>query len=484
MHRQLPTIDDLRTLPSSVWSQLREKLQAAGFAEQYNQNVRRAAIGANADGLQRPLVLWHLRRRSDVAACAFRMCVLGDAVAITDAQQLLGCPLLDTLLNAGMLIQPDPTTVVSVFDLRVFKGLLLLCDDLSHKGDAVYGAGYGTAAFCDLFPRSRPVHHALDVGCGAGAVALWISAGAERVVASDINPRALAFVKINAALNGITNVEVREGSLFESVVGERFDVITSQLPYVPRAPGTDAATYLFAGPNGNELVSRLLGEIKNHLTTGGRAMVVFEQSVAASIESQAPDCDVQLDPGTRSLFIVGEPVEADAYTLRHAAPELRRGIEAFDTAVTQMREHLHAVGIRALSPAVAIIEHAPDSRGWVATLPAGNNLWNEISTEMIERLLASQTLLRKPANGHVEACVHIPEGSLYVQPLTQVETGMEKIYLGLPPGYLVPSLELSREEWQVLKANDGRATPEPLPQELIAKAAHAGLIRDPSSADT
>ena len=36
----------------------------------------------------------------------------------------------------------------------------------------------------------------------------------------------------NAAINGITNVEWRLGSLFEPVAGERFDLIFSNPPYV------------------------------------------------------------------------------------------------------------------------------------------------------------------------------------------------------------------------------------------------------------
>jgi len=52
------------------------------------------------------------------------------------------------------------------------------------------------------------------------------------VVATDVNQRALAFTAINAALNGLDNVETRLGSLFEPVKGETFDLITCNAPYV------------------------------------------------------------------------------------------------------------------------------------------------------------------------------------------------------------------------------------------------------------
>jgi hypothetical protein len=187
------------------------------------------------------------------------------------------------------------------------------------------------------------------------------------------------------------------------------------------------------------------------------------------------------DPNTRTLFIVGGEVDADVYSLRHAAPELRCGIEAFDTAVTGMRAHLHAVGIRGLCPAIAVMEHAQGLRGWTTTLRAGNDLWNDISTEMIERLLAAQVLLREPTEGLRHARVHIPNGSLLVRPLTKASEAADKIYLGLPPGHLLSSLELSQQEWTVLEAGGGEGSLEQLPKDLVAKAAHAGLIEERST---
>ena len=80
-----------------------------------------------------------------------------------------------------------------------------------------------------LTPRRR-VGRALDIGTGNGAHALLAAAHADHVIATDVNPRALAFTQISAALNGIDNVETRLGSLFEPVAGETFDLITCNAP--------------------------------------------------------------------------------------------------------------------------------------------------------------------------------------------------------------------------------------------------------------
>jgi SAM-dependent methyltransferase len=474
MSSPLPHVDRLASLPATLWTDLRSRLDAASFASEYTHNVRRAAIGAYADVLQRPLVLWHVRRSHEAAARAIRLFVLGDPLSIDDAAALLSGPVLDALLDAALLIEFEPGRVVSAFDLRVFRGLLILCDDLAHKGDAVYGAGYGTAAFCDLSHCGGRTRTALDIGCGAGAVALWLSSRVGRVIASDVNPRALAFVRINAALNGVTNVEVRSGSLFESIDGDVFDLITSQPPYVPQAPGLRPATYLFGGPRGNELVMRLFSELPRHLSRGGRGMVVFEHPIR---NGGTADQDLfAADTATRALFIVGDEVDADSYSLRHAAPELRRGIDAFDAAATHMREHLDALAIRSLCPAVAVFERTDEGGGWTAMLRAGNNLWNEVSTDLVERLLASQAVLRAPADPGRLVRFRVPEGSLFVRRLTSTADANDTVYLGLPPGYLLSSLELSRAEWRLLTAGAEHASAEPLPHDLIAKAARVGLI--------
>ena len=78
----------------------------------------------------------------------------------------------------------------------------------------------------------RRVQKALDLGTGCGIQALLAAKHAERVVATDVNPRALAFARFNARLNGIDNIEFRLGNVFEPVEGERFGLLVANPPYV------------------------------------------------------------------------------------------------------------------------------------------------------------------------------------------------------------------------------------------------------------
>src|SRR5262249_51789078 len=70
----------------------------------------------------------------------------------------------------------------------------------------------------------RPVELALDLGTGCGYQAVFAAQHAQRVVATDVNPRAVAFARFNALLNGADNIEVREGDGLAAVEGETFDL--------------------------------------------------------------------------------------------------------------------------------------------------------------------------------------------------------------------------------------------------------------------
>jgi release factor glutamine methyltransferase len=76
-----------------------------------------------------------------------------------------------------------------------------------------------------------------DLGTGCGAVALAIASERPgyRVVATDIDPDALAVAAANAAELGLANVEFVQGSWFEALAGCRFDLVVCNPPYVAEA---------------------------------------------------------------------------------------------------------------------------------------------------------------------------------------------------------------------------------------------------------
>ena len=154
-------------------------------------------------------------------------------------------------------------------------GLLIASDRLSTDptdDPPDYVSTYSpTARLCDLLtprPRSK---RALDVGTGNGIHALLAARHSRRVVATDVNPRALAFTELNAALSGLDNVECRRGSLFEPVDGERFDLIVCNAPYV--VSPERRWTYRDGALEGDELSERVVRGAAAQLDEGGFANV-------------------------------------------------------------------------------------------------------------------------------------------------------------------------------------------------------------------
>lgn len=119
--------------------------------------------------------------------------------------------------------------------LTHFGELLLACDSVRKaQGGAMADLVLGTNTPTKILANSlisRPDADVLDVGTGCGSLALVASRFARAVTATDINPRALEFARVNAALNGIANVQTCIGDRFGPVEGKKFDLIACNPPF-------------------------------------------------------------------------------------------------------------------------------------------------------------------------------------------------------------------------------------------------------------
>ncbi|WP_037574668.1 DUF7059 domain-containing protein [Phaeacidiphilus oryzae] len=134
------------------------------------------------------------------------------------------------------------------------------------RSELVLGVGGASSTLSSLTVR-HPVRSALDLGTGSGVQALNASRQAVAVTATDVNPRALHFTRLTAALSGAGNVEVLPGSLFEPVGDRRFDLIVSNPPFVISPGGR--FTYRDGGMDGDALCRGLVQQAGEHLNDGG-----------------------------------------------------------------------------------------------------------------------------------------------------------------------------------------------------------------------
>jgi hypothetical protein len=139
------------------------------------------------------------------------------------------------------------------------------------RPDHVLGVGGASTTLAQATVR-RNVGSALDVGTGCGVQALHLSRHAQRVTATDTNPRALAMARTTAALNGL-DWELVEGDLLAPVAGRTFDLVVANPPFVVGPARTEYA-YRDSGLAGDAVSERLVRETPALLAEGGVAQLL------------------------------------------------------------------------------------------------------------------------------------------------------------------------------------------------------------------
>ncbi len=118
----------------------------------------------------------------------------------------------------------------------------------------------------------------LEIGTGSGIVAMYASRLTDNITVTDINFDACELARKNFEDNGIKNIEILFGNLFEPVENRKFDVILFNTPYLPTEDGDvidDTLNYAFdGGLNGRKVIDMFLNEVGNHLNDGGIVQMI------------------------------------------------------------------------------------------------------------------------------------------------------------------------------------------------------------------
>lgn len=191
--------------------------------------------------------------------------------------------LVEPLVAAGML-QASAGEVRALVDIRPYGDELhdwwIVCDPTPGLDGRqapmdpgyVLGISEASSSLAQLTVRDQ-VGSALDLGTGCGVQALHLAQHAHNVVATDVNPRALTMARLTAALNGL-DIDVRDGSLFEPVAGETFDLIATNPPFVISPPGSERLVYRDSGMPGDSVVRHLVENAERHLNPGGWCQIL------------------------------------------------------------------------------------------------------------------------------------------------------------------------------------------------------------------
>lgn len=208
----------------------------------------------------------------------------GDAAALPLPPQLA-----DLLRTAGLLVRTDTDHWRSTVRFGTLGPLLLAHSAYpTDNADTVFFGPdtYRFAALIDHTLAHRPLPagaRVLDMGCGGGAGGL-VAVGAAPaggaaladLVLADINPRALAFAQVNAALAGVpVPLHCVQSDLFAQVDG-LFDLVVSNPPYL--VDGAERTYRHGGGALGGELSERIARASLARLRPGGR-LVLYTGSV-------------------------------------------------------------------------------------------------------------------------------------------------------------------------------------------------------------
>ncbi len=127
-----------------------------------------------------------------------------------------------------------------------------------------------------------PINQAVriaDLGTGSGAIALALAVERPQahIVATDISAAALAVARRNTRRLGLNHIEFRQGHWYQPLVGERFDLIVSNPPYVAETDSQwqrgalrfEPAAALVAGVDGLDALRVIIDQAPAYLCLGG-----------------------------------------------------------------------------------------------------------------------------------------------------------------------------------------------------------------------
>ena len=189
-------------------------------------------------------------------------------------------------------------------------------------------------------PAGTPPLAVADVGTGCGAIAVALAVALRRrgmlgeveIVASDVSDEAADLGRENAVAQGVGDrVGVAGADLLPPagrpagllVVPARFDVVCANLPYIPSsilpelpvAASFEPRAALDGGPDGLDVIRRLLAVLPERVAAAGVALLEIgdEQGPAlrAAAAARLPGWDVRVEPdlaGRLRVAVLDAPV--------------------------------------------------------------------------------------------------------------------------------------------------------------------------------
>jgi len=372
-----------RRLPSLAGEgprQVREVLDRAGYSD---RRIAEALGVEDIPALDRlsAHVLGRRLGHGDQLDVLVRLFLLGGEVERATARTALHPMPLDQWEGLG-LTECDGDVVRASYRVVPHDGLLLLSDwprspSRPLRPDHVLGPNPSAALLANVTVRPQ-VGSVLDLGTGCGIQALLAARHAGRVVATDLNRRAVAIAAFNAGLND-AHVDCVEGDLFEPVHGQCFDLVVSNPPFVI----SPDASFMFrdSDSGGEGIARRIISGVSRRLNQRGFCQLLMNWADIDGVDWRERIEQAFADCGCNAWVLSLQRAEPDVYASLWIQHEVRTASAVGDTLDEWLRYYEHE-GITGISWCVVTMRRAPGLDAWFRLdelpsgihTPAGNHL--------------------------------------------------------------------------------------------------------------
>jgi len=297
---------------------------------------------------------------------------------------------LDRLIDSGLLCE-EGRRIKACFQAQRYSGLIFLSDFFRWENDRDFVLSIGPAGnYLARLTIRQWIKLTLDLGCGCGVQSLLAARHSDKVIATDINPRALALTRLNAELNDIHNIETRQGSYFEPVNGQRFDLIVANLPYV--ITPEKRLIYRNDDQPGDAGMLKRLREIPAYLKDGGFAQVLINWIHA---EDQEPTEPIRrtVETGSVDVWLVRngskQPDQYIEMWLKHQAGNDTRQFERNRREWLRwyQKNHIERIALGAIT-----MRRRCSGPNWFCAAEVNTNLEDQAGKQFL-RLFAAQDYL-------------------------------------------------------------------------------------------
>lgn len=321
---------------------------------------------------------------------------VGVPVAKATAESVIPAEMLSLLEQTGLIAERDRAWAATVMLLHT-DGFLVAADHPSaierREADLVLWPN-PTSKFLAKFAIRRHSRATLDLGTGSGILSLQAAEFSDRVIATDLNERAVEAARFNAWLNGVKNIQVVSGDCFAPVAGEKFDLILSNPPFFI----TPQSDYLFCD-NSMELdglCRRLVKEAPEYLSEGGYLEMLcewaqikgqgWEERVAEWLEGTG--CDAWVMKG-----LTQDPEEYAQRRVRETSPDPSGDAEAYTGYMNYYRQR----GVEAIHDGLLVIRKR-QGKNWARIEEVPKTPTGDLGEVILSTFAAQDLLVEKGAD--------------------------------------------------------------------------------------